>query len=290
MKHNTSTSRKISGKPAKRVSMVKKKRTGPSARHYLVRGWWIIRGAAVGAMALGILYGAYLSVGKVMGLESLSVRIVEVEGCQDVQPDAIRRLAGVVKGDSLLRIDLEEVRRKVTTHPSVKEATVVRELPGTLRISVKERVPVAVVLGRQFTLVDAEGVVLSLHTAYPKGYPVITGVPESGVPGRMMNEAQPAMEVLRNIPQSGLIGQERISELAVEGNLVKVSLMDSGTVLVLKQGSMDVQMKKLARLMEAGVFDVRSAGYDLRFEDRVIGMPERKHDASGGNGLSPAGG
>ena len=105
-----------------------------------------------------------------------------------------------------------------------------------------------------------------------------------------MIEAQPAMEILRNIPGSGLIGQERISELAVEGELVKVSLMGSGTVLVFKQGNVDVQMKKLARLMEAGIFDARSAGYDLRFADRVIGMPERKHDVSGGSGLSPAGG
>ncbi|MDF1525846.1 MAG: FtsQ-type POTRA domain-containing protein [bacterium] len=290
MKRNTSTSRKRAGKPAKRVSMVKKKRTGFSFRHYLVRGWWIFRGGAVGVLALGIFYGGYLGFGKVMGLQSLSVRTVEVEGCQDVQPDAIRRLAGVVKGDPLLRIDLKEVRRKVITHPWVKEATVVRELPDTLRISVKERAPVAVVLGRQFALVDNEGVVLSLHTSYPKGYPVITGIPESGVPGRQMIEAQPAIEILRNIPQSGLIGQERISELGVEGELVKVSLMGSGTVLVFKQGSVDVQMKKLARLMEAGIFDTRSAGYDLRFADRVVGMPERKHDASGGNGLSPAGG
>ena len=137
--------------------MVKKKRTGSSARHYLVRGWWIFRGAAVGAIALGILYGAYLGFGKVTGLESLSVRTIEVEGCQDVQPEVIRQLAGVMKGDSLLRIDLKEVRRKVITHPWVKGATVVRELPDTLRISVKERVPVAVVLGRQFALVIQRG-------------------------------------------------------------------------------------------------------------------------------------
>jgi len=290
VKHKTSTSRKRPGKPAKRVSLVKKKRTGSPVRHYLVRSWWIFRGAAAGVLALTLLYGAYLGFGKLMGMESLSVRIIQVEGCQDVQPDAIRRLAGVAKGDSLLRIDLKEVRRKVVTHPSVKEATVVRELPDTLRISVKERVPVAVVMGREFALVDAEGVVLDLHTAYPKGYPVVTGVLESGKPGRTMIEAQPALEVLRNIPQSGLIGQERISELAVDGKLVKVSLMGSGSVLILEQGNMDVQMKKLARLMEAGIFDARSAGYDLRFADRVIGMPERKHDASGGGGLSPAGG
>ncbi len=176
------------------------------------------------------------------------------------------------------------------THPWVKEATVVRELPDTLRISVKERIPRAVVLGREFALVDAEGVVLSLHTSYPEGYPVITGISGSSEPGRLIIEAQPAMEVLQNISRSGLIGLERISELVVDGKLVQVSLMGSGTVLVFGQGNTDAQVKKLARLMEAGAFDARSAGYDLRYEGRVIGMPEIKHDASGEKGLSPVGG
>lgn len=279
-----------SSKPAKRVSAVRRKRTGSTALHYLRRGWWIFRGAVAGALVLGVLYGAYLGFGKVVGLESLSVRIIEVDGCQEVQPERIRRLTGVMKGDPLLRVDLKEVRRKVITHPWVEGATVVRELPDTLRISVKERSPIAVVLGREFALVDAEGVVLSLHASYPEGYPVITGISESREPGRMIMEAQPAMEVLRNISRSGLIGTERISELSVEGKLVQVSLTGSGTVIVLEHGNTDAQMIKLARLMEAGVFDARSAGYDLRFEGRVIGMAERKHDSSGESGVSPAGG
>ena len=139
-------------------------------------------------------------------------------------------------------------------------------------------------------LVDAEGVVLSLHTSYPEGYPVITGISGSSEPGRMIIEAQPAMEVLQNISRSGLIGLERISELVVDGKLVQVSLMGSGTVLVFGHGNTDAQVKKLARLMEAGAFDARSAGYDLRYEGRVIGMPEINHDASGEKGLSPVGG
>jgi cell division septal protein FtsQ len=278
------------GKPAKRVSAVKKKRTDSSARSYLIRGWWIFRGAAAGALILSILFGAYLGFGKVMGLESLSVRTIEVEGCQDVQPENIRRLTGILKGYPLLKVDLKEVRRRVITHPSVKDATVVREFPGTLRISVKERVPTAVVLGREFAMVDAEGVVLGLQAFYPEGYPVITGVPRSHEPGQKVTEVQVAMEALRNISRSGLIGSERISELRVDGKQVHVSLMGSGTVLVLGHGNMDTQMKKLAYLMEAGVFDARSAGYDLRYEGRVIGMPERKHNAEGESSISPAGG
>jgi hypothetical protein len=106
----------------------------------------------------------------------------------------------------------------------------------------------------------------------------------------MIIEAQYAMDVLQNISRSGLIGPERISELSVEGKLVKVSLMGSGTVLVFGRQNTEVQLKRLARLMEAGAFDTRLAGYDLRFEGRVIGLPERKRDSSGESGLSPAGG
>ena len=290
MKGRPTKTRPRSQKPAKRVSAVKKKKTASTARNYLLRSWWIFRGAAAGALILGVLYGSYLGFGKVTELESLSVRVIEVDGCQDVQPESIRRLTGVLKGDPLLKVDLKKVRQKVITHPWVKEATVVRELPDTLRISVKERIPRAVVLGREFALVDAEGVVLSLHTSYPEGYPVITGISGSNEPGRLIIEAQPAMEVLQNISRSGLIGLERISELVVDGKLVQVSLMGSGTVLVFGHGNTDAQVKKLARLMEAGAFDARSAGYDLRYEGRVIGMPEINHDASGEKGLSPVGG
>ena len=279
-----------SGKPVKRVSAVRKKRTGPPIRQYLVRCWWVLRGAVVGALALGVLYGAYLGAGRIIELDSLSVRIIDISGCQNIQQDNIRRLTGVFEGDPLLKIDLKKVRRNVVSHPAVKDATVVRELPDTLRISVLERVSTAVVLGREFALVDSEGVVLSLLASYPEGYPVITGITESLEAGRTVMEVQPAMDVLRNISRSGFIGPERISELVVDGNLVRISLMGSGTVLVLRNGDMDNQMKKLVRLMEAGVFDTRSAGYDLRFEDRVISMPERKHDAFGENGNSPAGG
>ena len=290
MKLKASKSRTRPGKPAKRVSAIRKKRAGPPVRQYLVRCWWILRGAVVGALALGILYGAYLGAGKIIELDSLSVRTIDISGCQNIPPDSIRRLTGILEGEPLLKIDLKKVRRKVVSHPAVKDATVVRELPGTLRISVQERVSAAVVLGREFALVDSEGVVLSLHASYPEGYPVITGITESMEAGRMIMEAQPAMEVLRNISRSGFIGPERISELVMDGNLVRVSLMGSGTVLVLRNGDTDNQMKKLVRLMEAGVFDARSAGYDLRFKDRVISMPERKHDAFGENGFPPAGG
>jgi cell division protein FtsQ len=290
MRHKTKKKRVRAGTPVKRVSLVRKKRTLPNTWPYLVRCWWILRGAAAGVLVLGVLYGAYLGAGKIMEMKSLSVKLIEVAGCKNVQPDSIRQLTGVFKGDPLLKIDLKKVRRKVVSHPSIKDATVIRELPDTLRIAVKERVSTAVVLGGKFALVDQEGVVMSLHSSYPEGYPVVTGISEPLVPGRVIMELQPVMEVLSGIARSGLIGADQISELGVEGDQIKVSMVGTGTVLVLGSGNTDVQIDKLVRLMEAGMFDSRLAGYDLRFDGRVIGMPERAFDMSGEDGLPPAGG
>ena len=290
MRRKITKARARAGKPAKRVSSVRKKRTVPDIRPYMIRFWWMLRGALAGVLVLAALYGTYLGAGKIMEMQSLSVKMIEVSGCLKVQPDSVRKLTGVLKGDPLLKINLKKVRRNVITHPSIKDATVIRELPDTLRIAVWERTPSAVILGQEFALVDQEGVVMSLHNSYPEGFPVVTGITEALAPGRMVMELQPAMEVLSGIVRSGLMEPERISELGVDGDQVRVSLVGTGTVLVIGRGNVDAQVAKLARLMEAGAFDPRLAGYDLRFDGRVIGMPEREFDVSGENGLSPAGG
>lgn len=272
---------KRTGKPAKRVSKVRKNRTGSTTLYLLRRGWWILRGATVGILVLAGFYGCYLGVGKVMELDSLSVRVIAVNGCTLVKPESVRQLAGIEKGYPLFKVDLNEVRQRVITHPSLKDATVVRELPDTLKISVVERTPTAVIFDGAFSVVDAEGVIMNVYDSYPEGYPVITGIRETLEPGRKVPEVLPALEALQKISVSGLLGRERISELRVEGDLVRVYLTDGGTVLVLGAGDKDAQVSKLARLMEAGVFDSHSGGYDLRFQGRVIGMPDRTGHAGG---------
>jgi hypothetical protein len=292
--------KKKAGKPARKRSAVKAKKpvnTGAVARHYMVRTWWILRGAAMGVVLLGVLYGGYLGVGQVISLESLSVRSITVEGCRRTSPDSIIRLSGVNKGEPLLRIDLDEIRTRVLRHPVVRDATVVRELPDTLRISVQERSPVAAVMEHDFSLVDTNGVVVERVPVYPDGYPLITGTAggsggsnQPGQPGRQVMDAFSALEVLEQLKSSGLVGADRISELMAGPDTVRVSLVGSGTVLVFSNRNVKAQVGRLVRLVEAGVFDARSAGYDLRFEGRVIGMAENQEHAGSGRTSSPAGG
>ena len=65
--------------------------------------------------------------------------------------------------------------------PWVEHATVMRILPNELRVSVRERIPVAFVrVGDQIKLVDAAGVILDMSPAMMASrkfsFPVVTGV------------------------------------------------------------------------------------------------------------------
>ncbi len=287
------TAGKTVGKAVKKKSAVKGKKAvnkTAAARHYMVRTWWVLRGAAFGALFLALLYGSYLGVGRVIALESLSVKNITVEGCQKMSPDSIVVLSGVNKGEPLLKVDLAEIRTRVLRHPSVKDATVVRELPDTLRISVLERTPMAAVMSHDFALVDADGVVVERTPYYPAGYPLITGAVGPVQPGRQVVDAFPALKVLKELQASGLVGADRISELLTGPDTVRVTLLESGTVLVFSIRNIETQVNRLARLVGTGVFDAGSPGYDLRFEGRVIGMAENGKHAGRESKASPAGG
>ncbi|UCG38086.1 MAG: FtsQ-type POTRA domain-containing protein [bacterium] len=283
-------SKLLSGKPARRKSALKKTGSGAGRRVYLIRAWWILRGALAGSLLLAVLTGGYLGALRIMALPSLAVRNILVEGCRDISPEQVKALCGVSVGMPLLRVDLNTVRMKVAGHPQVLDAAVVRELPGTLRITIRERTPVAAVMGRGFVLVDAEGVVLSRRSVYPEGYPLITGVSPPMRDGEVAVDALGALHVLMEISGSGLLGSDSISEARVEGRSVLVSLMGGGTLLVMDATDVHAQLARLSAVIQAGAFNGASVGYDLRFKGRVIGIPGGKRTEVSGGGATPVGG
>jgi hypothetical protein len=103
-------------------------------------------------------------------------------------------------------------------------------------------------------------------------------------------DAFPALQVLRELQASGVVEAKQISELMTGPDTVRVSLVKTGTVLVFSKRNIETQVNRLARLVEAGAFDAGSAGYDLRFEGRVIGMAENGKHVGREHKASPAGG
>jgi cell division septal protein FtsQ len=276
--------------PARKKLAMKRGRSGVKVRTLLVRSWWVLRGAAAGTLILALLYAGYVGVEKVISSPSLTVRIIKVEGCRGIDPDSVVRLSGTSPGDPLLKVDLKKVRDRVLTHPAIRDASVVRKLPDTIRIAIEERTPAAALLGRDFALVDKEGVVIARSAAFTDNYPVITGVAPIPEPGQVAPEAAVVLGVMKEMISSGLTGGEGISELNVSEKRILVSLAGSGTVLVLPRENARAALARLVRLMESGFFDARAPGYDLRFEGRVVALPERTGTGKNLKNISLAGG
>lgn len=88
---------------------------------------------------------------------------------------------GADLGRNLFYVPLAERRRELEQIPWVEHATVMRILPNQLRVSVRERTPVAFVrIGDQVKLVDGAGVILEMPPAMVAArhfsFPVVTGI------------------------------------------------------------------------------------------------------------------
>lgn len=103
----------------------------------------------------------------------LDVDHVAVRGVTGPRVAEIRAATGVSTGEPLLLVDTGAVEASLEELSWVAGARVVRHLPGTLTVSVVERVPVAWVITEAATaeLVDERAVVLATAPAAPVGVP-----------------------------------------------------------------------------------------------------------------------
>jgi cell division protein FtsQ len=98
----------------------------------------------------------------------LHLRHLEVVGTSSLTRAEVVRLAALSSSTNVLWFDPRAVERRLESDPWVATATVSRRLPGTIRISVVERSPVAMIRDeRGFTLLAADGVALSTVEADP---------------------------------------------------------------------------------------------------------------------------
>lgn len=103
----------------------------------------------------------------------LDVDEVAVTGTAALPARMVAETAAVPRGSALVAVDLDAARARVAALPRVASVEVVRDWPGTVRVTVVERVPVAVVAGADGTrrLVDADGTAYAEAGSGPDGVP-----------------------------------------------------------------------------------------------------------------------
>lgn len=233
------------------------------ARAPRTRAPW--RAAFFALAGLGILAGVAWAL---LGSRLLVVRSISVTGTHLVTSAQVIAAAGVPIGTPLMRVDTTKVAARVEAIRQVASATVAKDWPDQLSITVRERVPVVAVrmAGGGYDLVDQDGVIVRWSTTRPAALPLfLTTLPGGALRGDPGLAATSA--VLAELP-SWLL--KSVNEVAVAGasagsadeEQVTLYLRDHKTVVWGGTDRAEQKDRELAILMRnpARYFDVSAPG------------------------------
>lgn len=185
----------------------------------------------------------------------LGVRAIDIVGNVTVPAERIEQQAAVPQLHPLATVDLAGVQGRVMKIRQLASAKVDRVWPGTLRIEVVEREPVAAVTaGGKAALIDKTGVVIEIKDMVPPGLPELkVDRPAAGDPTTMA-----ALQVIQSLPDDLAAKVRLVRASSPEG--VSLDLSDGRSVV---WGGSDRGADKariLATLLrrKADVYDVSS--------------------------------
>lgn len=129
----------------------------------------------------------------------IAVRGVRVVGAKNVSSATILSAARIRTGSPMAALNPAAVAARIETVPQIASAAVSRDWPGTVIVTVTERVPAALVpAGTGYEVVDAGGVVFGRLSAVRAGLPVIT----VSAPADADEVVPGALAALRALPSS----------------------------------------------------------------------------------------
>ena len=104
-------------------------------------GWKVLGAIFLIAIIMAAAWGTRAGARK---MAFFRVRSVEIRGAQYLQPSEI---VSRLQIDTLVSLwdDLEPYRQRVRKHPQVSDVRITRRMPGTLVVTIKENLPVALI-------------------------------------------------------------------------------------------------------------------------------------------------
>jgi cell division protein FtsQ len=133
-----------------------------------------LRAALPWAVGAGVVVVVSAVLWVIYGTAVLGVRNVQVVGTDFLTPLQVEQAASVPMKEPLARVDLDAVRARVQGLAAVDKAVVSRSWPGTIKVDVVERTPVAAVpVGtEQWTLIVGAGVAYRSVSRRADGLPL----------------------------------------------------------------------------------------------------------------------
>jgi cell division protein FtsQ len=134
---------------------------------------------------------------------AFAVRRIDVRGNDRLSVTEVEELAGVRRGENLVRLPLERVVGSLRRNPWVAEARARRSLPSTLVLEIEERRPVAWTRHPEgVSVLAVDGTVLVVRATTPRGLPSLGRTPEALAPGEVLPSAGDPLRVVGSMART----------------------------------------------------------------------------------------
>ncbi len=220
--------------------------------------------------------------GTLQWKDHLTVNGIIIEGEHIVTKEEIVALAHVTVKTRMYDTDLLSIKKNIEQNHFIRNAVVTRDAPATIRISVQERTPIALLLlpGKPDMLyVDNEGCILP-HVSSQAIFdlPIISGIDSlaDASVGQRTTQADvlSALEALETAQRIGSELYRLVSEVRIHsGHDMVLYSADTGVPIIFGRGDAAKKMVKLDAFWKQfvagqGSQDIRYI--DIRFDDQVV--------------------
>ena len=230
------------------------------ARHFVI--YFLLVG--------GLFFGVQKAYLFLISWDRLDVTSVEIQCTREnIRNDIERFLQGKHLGNLLL-LDIETLKENILSHPWIKEVHMRKNFPSTVHILIKERIPVALMMGESLYLIDKEGVKLQkVDPQHPGTYPVF--IDDASFEHDAQAKLELAWACLDSLKEHDEIEVTHV-ELSEYEN-VKIKLKNSSTWIIFGHDhfkeKMDFLLARQNVLHQYGHLEY----IDLRFKDRLYIKP-----------------
>lgn len=242
---------------------------------------WAIACAKGGAFLVVVLYATSRAVNLLTAAPALKIDRILVHGNHQLSQRDVLGLLHGLRDSNVMLADLDGWRKRLLRSAWIKEASLRRELPGTVDITIAERDPLGI--GRindKLYLVATDGVVIDAFSPKYAAFdlPLIDGLHAGprDADGLMVDETRAALaaDVLHNLQRSADLAG-RVSQMDVSNDEDAVVLLaDDPARVHLGHEQFSERLRAYLDLAPTLRARVPAIDYvDLRFDPRVFVRP-----------------
>jgi cell division septal protein FtsQ len=260
--------------PQKAVRNKMKKQRQPIDFRGFFRRLFRVAGLALAGTSLAVLgYGLYQTCAS---RTFLPLARVEVINNNRLPQEEIVELAGVKPGDDMLKLRLPRLVEHLGRNPWIQEVKVRRNFPETLRIEVKERVPMAIVNMGYLYYCDGGGEIFKpLTDGDGLDFPIITGITEEDAgrdPVGTRQALQGALDLIAQLKTNTAVPLDDISEIHYDkGFGFSIFTARGGVAVRLGRDEFPAKLARLGRIFPDLQGTLLSLEYiDLDYPDKII--------------------